>query len=345
MADRPTKVFVGGLNWNVDNRALEAAFERFGRVTEAKIIFDRETQRSKGFGFVTFDANESPDAALEAIKNMNETELDGRRVNVRRADPERQQPGGRSFDGPPPARPDAPRDARRHSPPRGHGREPFDAPPREFDRRPPADFNGRESGRREGGFRPEPYGDREPYPDRPRRRSQSPDRRSSFADGGVMGPGGSVGGSGGDFRGKDRGQGGRGRATTSRDDRDGIVGERNKRQRREGGESSPQGSDTERKDIGGKSAYAGGVDDAAEDRIGRGAQLASSLPPNLEGLDPREQVNSLLEENARLREWYVEKETKLQQLADAQKAVVQTKALLAEQELTLASIIEEVEES
>lgn len=73
--------------------------------------------------------------------------------------------------------------------------------------------------------------------------------------------------------------------------------------------------------------------------------MASSLPPNLEGLDPREQVNSLLEENARLREWYVEKETKLQQLADAQKAVVQTKALLAEQELTLASIIEEVEES
>ncbi len=51
-----SKVFAGGLSWETNDQSLAAAFEPFGTVTEAKVISDRETGRSLGFGFVTFDA-------------------------------------------------------------------------------------------------------------------------------------------------------------------------------------------------------------------------------------------------------------------------------------------------
>ena len=47
------KLFVGGLSWNTADDGLREAFERFGEVTEAKVITDRETGRSRGFGFVS----------------------------------------------------------------------------------------------------------------------------------------------------------------------------------------------------------------------------------------------------------------------------------------------------
>ncbi|MCA9543593.1 MAG: RNA-binding protein, partial [Myxococcales bacterium] len=47
------KLFVGGLAWGTDDDSLRAAFEAFGEVTDAKVILDRETGRSRGFGFVT----------------------------------------------------------------------------------------------------------------------------------------------------------------------------------------------------------------------------------------------------------------------------------------------------
>lgn len=74
-----SKLFVGSLSWGTDDQALRAAFERFGEITEAKVIADRETGRSRGFGFVTFT---SADAATKAAEEMNGTELDGRALNV-----------------------------------------------------------------------------------------------------------------------------------------------------------------------------------------------------------------------------------------------------------------------
>ena len=62
-----------------NDQALRAAFERFGEITEAKVIADRETGRSRGFGFVTFT---TADAATKAVEAMNGTELDGRTLNV-----------------------------------------------------------------------------------------------------------------------------------------------------------------------------------------------------------------------------------------------------------------------
>ncbi|MBX3251862.1 MAG: RNA-binding protein, partial [Myxococcales bacterium] len=50
-----TKVFVGGLSWGTDDNGLFRAFEKFGAVVEAKVIQDRDTGRSRGFGFVTFE--------------------------------------------------------------------------------------------------------------------------------------------------------------------------------------------------------------------------------------------------------------------------------------------------
>ena len=73
------KLFVGGLSWNTDDHGLRSAFERFGAVQEASVVTDRESGRSRGFGFVTFgDANE----AQEAVNEMDGGELDGRTVNV-----------------------------------------------------------------------------------------------------------------------------------------------------------------------------------------------------------------------------------------------------------------------
>ena len=73
------KLFVGGLSWNTDDGGLQSAFEKFGEVVEAKVITDRDSGRSRGFGFVTF-AEES--SCLQAKDEMNGSELDGRTLNV-----------------------------------------------------------------------------------------------------------------------------------------------------------------------------------------------------------------------------------------------------------------------
>ena len=77
------KLFVGGLAWRTRDDALRSAFEAFGAVEEAIVVTDRETNRSRGFGFVTFENAEAADAAAES---MNDSELDGRRLRVNRAE-------------------------------------------------------------------------------------------------------------------------------------------------------------------------------------------------------------------------------------------------------------------
>ncbi|TVR02109.1 MAG: RNA-binding protein [Deltaproteobacteria bacterium] len=71
------KLFVGGLAWATDSDGLRQAFEAYGEVTEAVVISDRETGRSRGFGFVTFANEADGRTALEA---MNGVELDGRTI-------------------------------------------------------------------------------------------------------------------------------------------------------------------------------------------------------------------------------------------------------------------------
>jgi RNA recognition motif-containing protein len=73
------KLFVGGLSWNTTDSELQQAFEACGNVAEAKVITDRETGRSRGFGFVTFDDEAS---AGRAVEELNGSTLDGRTIRV-----------------------------------------------------------------------------------------------------------------------------------------------------------------------------------------------------------------------------------------------------------------------
>ena len=76
------KLFVGGLAWGTDDSGLHAAFAQFGEVSEAIVITDRETGRSRGFGFVSFDKDEDADNAQKA---MDGSQLDGRSIAVNEA--------------------------------------------------------------------------------------------------------------------------------------------------------------------------------------------------------------------------------------------------------------------
>lgn len=76
------RCFVGGLAWSTDDRGLADAFRAFGEVLESKVINDRETGRSRGFGFVTFADEQS---MMDAIESMNGKELDGRNITVNQA--------------------------------------------------------------------------------------------------------------------------------------------------------------------------------------------------------------------------------------------------------------------
>ncbi|XP_027353976.1 glycine-rich RNA-binding, abscisic acid-inducible protein-like isoform X4 [Abrus precatorius] len=76
------RCFVGGLAWATDNDALEKAFSSFGEIVESKVINDRETGRSRGFGFVTFATEQ---AMKDAIEGMNGQNLDGRNITVNEA--------------------------------------------------------------------------------------------------------------------------------------------------------------------------------------------------------------------------------------------------------------------
>jgi RNA recognition motif-containing protein len=77
-------IFVAKLNFKTKREDLERAFSQFGQVSSAKVVTDRETGRSKGFGFVEMPNDEE---ALRAIEALNEKELDGRTIVVKPANP------------------------------------------------------------------------------------------------------------------------------------------------------------------------------------------------------------------------------------------------------------------
>ncbi len=93
------KLFVGGLSWGTTDDRLKEAFARFGDVTEAKIITDRETGRSRGFGFVTFADDKAADTA---VAELDGRELDGRTIRVNEAQNQTRPRGGGGGGGPRP---------------------------------------------------------------------------------------------------------------------------------------------------------------------------------------------------------------------------------------------------
>ena len=88
MEEQKNKLFVGSLPWAVTSDKLKEVFSQFGDVTEAVVIADKFSGRSKGFGFVTF-ANDAD--AAKAVDGMNGKDLDGREIVVNVARPKKEE--------------------------------------------------------------------------------------------------------------------------------------------------------------------------------------------------------------------------------------------------------------
>lgn len=86
-------IYVGNLSYSTDDEGLRAAFEAYGAVDSAKVISDRDSGRSRGFGFVEMP---NDDEARAAIEGVNGKELDGRTLRVNEAQPREDRPS-RSF--------------------------------------------------------------------------------------------------------------------------------------------------------------------------------------------------------------------------------------------------------
>ena len=85
------RIYVGGLSYSTTNEGLRAYFEQAGAVSSASVITDRETGRSRGFGFVEMDDDGQAD---QAIERMNGTQLDGRTLTVNEARERQPRTGG-----------------------------------------------------------------------------------------------------------------------------------------------------------------------------------------------------------------------------------------------------------
>ena len=86
-----SKIYVGNLPYSVRDEDLNQQFAAFGNVNSAKVMMDRETGRSKGFGFVEMDSAENAQAA---IRSLNGHSVDGRALVVNEARPREERPGG-----------------------------------------------------------------------------------------------------------------------------------------------------------------------------------------------------------------------------------------------------------
>lgn len=75
-------IYVGNLAYSTTDDDLRAAFAAFGNITSARVVFDKETGRSRGFGFVEMTSSSE---ALAAIEGLNQTELQGRQLRINEA--------------------------------------------------------------------------------------------------------------------------------------------------------------------------------------------------------------------------------------------------------------------
>ncbi|KAI3845103.1 hypothetical protein MKW92_050667 [Papaver armeniacum] len=78
------RCFIGGLSWSTSDRGLKNAFEKYGNLVEAKVVVEKYSGRSRGFGFVTFADKKAMDEAIDAMNGMD---LDGRLITVEKAQP------------------------------------------------------------------------------------------------------------------------------------------------------------------------------------------------------------------------------------------------------------------
>ncbi len=78
------KIYVGNLSFNSNDHDLNALFAEYGEVTSATVVMDRDTGRSRGFGFVEMSDD---NAAMQAIQAVNGKDVDGRQLNVNEARP------------------------------------------------------------------------------------------------------------------------------------------------------------------------------------------------------------------------------------------------------------------
>jgi cold-inducible RNA-binding protein len=90
------KLYVGNLTYNVNETDLQELFSHYGTVQSAQVIVDRETNRSKGFGFVEMGSDAEAQAA---IQGLHEHEYDGRRLTVNEAKPREARGGGGGYGG------------------------------------------------------------------------------------------------------------------------------------------------------------------------------------------------------------------------------------------------------
>ena len=90
------KLYVGNLTYNVDESGLEALFSEFGTVQSAQIIVDRDTNRSKGFGFVEMSSDEEAKRAIQALDGQDHN---GRNLTVNEAKPKEPRSGGGGYGG------------------------------------------------------------------------------------------------------------------------------------------------------------------------------------------------------------------------------------------------------
>ncbi|EDK72831.1 RNP-1 like RNA-binding protein [candidate division TM7 genomosp. GTL1] len=90
------KLFIGSLAYATTDDSLRAHFAEKGEVEEAKVVTDRDSGRSKGFGFVTYVNDEDADTA---IKELDNSELDGRNIHVNEARPREERPRNGGFNG------------------------------------------------------------------------------------------------------------------------------------------------------------------------------------------------------------------------------------------------------
>lgn len=91
------KLYVGNLSYNINNDDLTQMFAAHGAVNSAQVIMDRETQRSKGFGFVEMGSDQEAQAAIAALNGKS---IDGRSLTVNEARPQEGRSGGGGFGGP-----------------------------------------------------------------------------------------------------------------------------------------------------------------------------------------------------------------------------------------------------
>lgn len=91
-------IFVSGLNYSLTSEELTALFSQYGSVTSAKVVTDRETGRSRGFGFVEMAMDEE---GRNAVSALDQTDVKGRKINVKEAEerPQRSSGGGGSRGG------------------------------------------------------------------------------------------------------------------------------------------------------------------------------------------------------------------------------------------------------